>query len=150
MIVPSHDSAGVVDGAGMAQLIGPVVVALVGRQRVVDGRLEAAHVLDGLPINDARVMERVGISRRRRQSCTYLRVDVARTGLEVFVQRGEDLRVEHLEAPDAVAQPLQRDALDDFVLVVDALHAQNVVAKVQALEPAPAQSSSSNPPSSPD
>ncbi len=104
------------------------IMSLTG-ERLVNGRLEATHVFHRhvLCIRGARV--------------------------QVFVQGGEDLSVEHLEPPDTIDHSFQLlykiaifissickylgstyDSLDVLVLAINPLNSKNVVAKVEALE----------------
>jgi len=69
---------------------------------------------------------------------------------QIFVQGGENLGIQHLEAANSVDHPFQLlkswnirviialfntyDSLDVFVLSVDFLHPEDVIAKVQAFK----------------
>ena len=81
-------------------------------QRLVNRRLEAPHVLHG----------------------HVLRLGRARP--QVLVQRRENLRIEHLKTANSIDHALQLNALDVLVFAVDFLHAENVVAKIEAVESA--------------
>ena len=65
---------------------------------MMDRRLEASHVFHGLGVH------------------------VTRARLLILVKRSENLRVENLEAPNPITQPLQWNAFDHFVFVIDALN----------------------------
>lgn len=79
-----------------------------GGQGLVDGRLEAAHMLHGGTV------------------CLY--------GLHVLVQDGKDLIVQDLVLPDSVCHFLQGHILNDFILPVLPLYFQQVVTEVEQVE----------------
>lgn len=82
MVIHDHYAGVGVAGGLAVELVGSVVVptpwSLLPGEGVVDGRLEASDVL-----------HRLGVY-------------VSRAGLEIFVEGGKHLRVEDLEATDAV------------------------------------------------
>ena len=93
---------------GLSELVRSIIVTLIDpSQRMVNGRLEAADMLD------------------------WLQVNVSWARFEVLAERSKNLRIEHLEAADAVYQSFQWDALDNLILVVHPLHPQYMVTKVQ-------------------
>jgi len=60
---------------------------------------------------------------------------LAVAGLQVLVQGGEYLRVQNLKTTDAVHHALQLDPLDVVILAVHPLDPEDVIAKVETLEP---------------